>query len=405
MPNPLTNKRISDFLVEKFDGKKLYDAQGLLLVNIKGRGYWRFKYRINGKEKTYSLGTYPTMSLTNARSYIPDLKKMLSEGKDPIVERKLTRRQNYLNNEHTFREVAEQWFQSKLKRDLWSEVHYKKSLRAIERDIYPDLGSLPINKITAPLISSTLFKIIDRGSNETAQRIHQHITSIFSFAQVKGYTTDNPALAVKEVLRYKSKLKHHNAILNIENLREILRKAELVHISPSIKMAHLLCAFTAARIDNVVTAEWSEFDLTAPEPTWLIPRNKMKYKGREGPHVMPLCRQLVDELKKWQTINNKESKYLFPSKSTKSGHISKESVEKVYRVTLDLRGKHSPHGWRSSLATLASDNGFPIDAIELALDHALPKVISAYNRGGQLKVRREIYDWWGNQLTGQYTEK
>ena len=121
MSTLLTNKKITNFLVEEFAGKKLYDGQGLLLVNIKGRGYWRFKYRLNGKEKNYSLGTYPTLSLANARSFIPDLKKMVSEGKDPIVERKLTKRQNYLNNEHSFREVSEEWFQSKLKIDEWSE--------------------------------------------------------------------------------------------------------------------------------------------------------------------------------------------------------------------------------------------------------------------------------------------
>ncbi len=401
MSTLLTNKKITNFLVEEFAGKKLYDGQGLLLVNIKGRGYWRFKYRLNGKEKNYSLGTYPTLSLANARSFIPDLKKMVSEGKDPIVERKLTKRQNYLNNEHSFREVSEEWFQSKLKIDEWSEVHYKKSRRAIERDIFPDLGSLPISKITTPLISRTLFKIIERGRIETARRIHQHLNSIFHFAQIKGYITNNPALAVKEVLRYKLKIKHRNAILDIESLREILKMAELAHINPCVRMAHLLCAFTAARIDNVVTAEWSEFDLTSAEPTWLIPRNKMKFKDREGPHVIPLCRQLVEELKKWQSINNGDSKYLFPSKSTQSGHISKEAIEKVYRVTLNLRGKHSPHGWRSSLATLASENDFPIDAIELALDHKLPKLIRSYHRSEKLNVRREIYDWWGNQLTDQ----
>jgi integrase len=162
-------------------------------------------------------------------------------------------------------------------------------------------------------------------------------------------------------------------------------------------MAHRLCAFTGARISNVVQAEWKEFDLDADVPAWIIPRAKMKAQDRPHDHKVILCPQIVAELRKWrQTTGGKG--YVFPSPAG-AEHITRESIEKAYRVTLSHADKHTPHGWRSALSTLARDNGFDREVVELTLDHIHDNdVARAYDRGERLQQRIKLMTWWGEQL-------
>ena len=188
-----------------------------------------------------------------------------------------------------------------------------------------------------------------------------------------------------------------NALLDWTSLGDILRRADIARISPSVRMAHRLCAFTAVRIGNIINAEWKEFDLKSDQPVWSIPRTKMKVKSRLIDHRIPLSPEITLDLRQWQAaIGNKG--YVFPSPQG-GKHIGCESIEKVYRVTLALHGKHSPHGWRSAFSTLARDNGTARDVVELALDHAHDnEVARAYDRGERFDERIKLFRWWGTQL-------
>lgn len=178
---------------------------------------------------------------------------------------------------------------------------------------------------------------------------------------------------------------------------DVLRRAEAARLSPSVRMAHRLLAFTGMRIGNVVEAEWQEFDLDAEQPVWLIPREKMKMKSRPLDHRIPLCMEIAEELRQWKRVFGGKG-FVFPSPSS-NRHISRESLEKAYRVTLKLDGRHTPHGWRSSLSTLARDHGFERDVVELALDHVHDnEVARAYDRGERFERRIELFNWWGERL-------
>jgi integrase len=148
-----------------------------------------------------------------------------------------------------------------MKKKEWSDVHYTKSVRAFERDLYPTLGKLPISSLTPAMVATVMLAINKRGVLETATRILQHLKGVFRYAQAKGHVQDNPALAAREVLPRKKDNGHMPALLDLVSLGDLLRRAELAHLSQSVRMAHRLCAFTAARIGNIVEAEWKEFDL------------------------------------------------------------------------------------------------------------------------------------------------
>lgn len=393
----LTDKACKAFVAQKTHGKKLSDGGGLyLFITPAGGALWRIKYRIDGKEKTYSIGSYPAVSLAAARVDLAEVKAQLRENKDPVTQRRINRAESSAASDHTFEAIAAEWL--KMKQREWSAGHYTKSVRAFERDIYPAIGKLPIASITPAIVAKAIEDIHKRDVLETATRILQHLNGVFRYAQAKGLCRDNPALPAREILPRKKDTGRMPALLEFSALGDILRRADMARISPSVRMAHRLCAFTAARIGNIINAEWKEFDLESDQPIWNIPRTKMKVKSRLIDHRIPLCPKIVSELRQWQAVFGSKG-YVFPS-PTGNKHIGRESIEKMYRVTLGLEGKHSPHGWRSSFSTLARDNGIARDVVELALDHAHDnEVARAYDRGERFDDRTKLFNWWGEQLS------
>jgi integrase len=393
----LTDKGIKSFIARKVIGSKLADGQGLYLLITRAKtASWRIKYRIEGKEKSYTIGTYPQSSLAQARLELKEVKASLNKGRDPVVVRRITMAQAAAHSESTFRAVAEEWFAMKEKE--WSLTHHTKSKRAFERDIYKALGELPIESITPSVIAKAIETINKRDVLETATRILQHLNGVFRYAQAKGLCEINSAAPVKEILPRKKTNGRMPALLDWNSLGALLRAAEAARLSPSVRAAHRLLAFSATRISNVVQAEWKEFDLDADIPIWVIPRAKMKDHTRIGDHRIPLGPQITAELKQWGKLFGRKG-YVFPS-PTGNQFISRESLEKAYRVTLNMSGKHAPHGWRSAFSTLARDNGFEQDVVELALDHAHGnEVVRAYDRGERFTQRVGLYKWWGEKLT------
>ena len=128
------------------------------------------------------------------------------------------------------------------------------------------------------------------------------------------------------------------------------------------------------------------------------PTVKKEVRTRFTDHRIPLCSEMATELRHWKKIVGGRGP-VFPSPANEKP-ITREGVEKAYRVTLNLRGKHVPHGWRSAFSTLARDQGFAREVVELALDHAHDnEVARAYDRGERFTQRVELFNWWGEQLT------
>ncbi len=254
------------------------------------------------------------------------------------------------------------------------------------------------------MIATVIEKIAKRGVIETVSKVYEHVRSVFRLAQARGLRQDNPADPVREVLPMAKKKGHMPALLTFPALGDLLRRAESSRMSPAIRMAHRLCAFTAPRISNVVQAEWSEFDLEADVPTWIIPRKKMKSKDRIHDHQIILGEVIAEELREWRR-NTGTKGYIFPS-SAGGKHIVAESLEKIYQETLALRGKRTPHSWRSALSMLARDNGVERDVVEITLDHIHDNdVLRACDCGERLQQRIKLMNCWCAQLADAATRR
>ncbi len=381
--------------------KKLSDGGGLRLVRTKAASLkWRIKYHL-GEEKLYTIGAYPSVSLSHARTEREKVKAWLREGKDPVQQRALEKDRNLADALGMFHGAFTDWIEFERKTKRWSDVHYEKSKRAIERDVLPRLGDLPTAEIEVVTVTEVVKDILARDVNETAKKILQHVESIFTYAIAHGVRKDNPATPAWSVIPKSRTPKGRPALLAFDLLGDVLRRAEAANLTRPVYMAHRLLAFApGVRISNVVEAEWREFNLDAEVPEWIIPRVKMKAKDRYHDHKVILCPVIAEELRAWRRTTGGKS-YLFRSPAG-GPYISRESIEKAYRVTLALRDRHSPHGWRSAFRTLAGENEnpkFDRAALELALDHVHDnEVVRAYDRGERLAERVRLAWWWGEQL-------
>jgi hypothetical protein len=92
--------------------KKVFDHGGLYLeIKPSGKKYWKIKFRFRGKENKLSIGSYPEISLLEAREKLIETKKSLINCVDPSVKRLLK------NNIPSFQTVAMEWHESRARHE------------------------------------------------------------------------------------------------------------------------------------------------------------------------------------------------------------------------------------------------------------------------------------------------
>jgi len=394
-------------LLRAAEPSKYTDGGGMhLFISNTGAASWRYKYRIAGKEKLFTLGTAngpDCVSLAEARSLLADARAQVKKGHDPVAKRRVRRLENTSAGAESLKELAEDWLDRMAVR--WSAKHASNSRRAFKRDIYPSLGNLPLTDVTTPMVSATIAKV-EKRAPETSRRIRQHLHSVFDYGRVKGLITINPVVTLPGATVSTGKLsKRLPAFITLPELGGVLRDAERHNLSAPVREASWLLAHTVVRVSELVAAQWPEFQLTGKSPRWVIPRSRMKTQSLDRDHIIPLSPKVVTRLVHWRTVIG-GGKFVFPSTQSKTGHISIESIEKAYRVTLGLKDRHVPHGWRSAFSSLAHDaldkKGMPRfdhTAIETSLDHLVgSKVQRAYDRGDRWDARCALMTWWSLQL-------
>ena len=399
--NRLTDRSVRAFIAAarqgKAEKKKLSDGGGLYLtLTPAGTAVWRVKYRQGGKEKLFAAGAYPDVGLEDAREQREMVKAQLRAGRDPTQARNLERATSVAPSASTFEGVAHAWLAKR--RAGWSDTHFRQSKQALERDVFPMLGKLPVGSITSPMVAAVVERIANRGAIETAGKVLWNVNRIFGLAKASGLCTENPALGVREVLPASKPHSQRPALLDFASLGVVLRKFEAASVSPAVRLAHRLVAFTAARIGNAIAAEWSEIDLESDIPSWTLPRKKMKSKDRTHDHRILLGPTIANDLRAWRNIMGVNG-YVFASPTGRK-HITHESIEKALRVTCGYQDRHSVHGWRASFSTLARDHGFSKEVVDLALDHVVDSATArAYDRGERLAERKKLAAWWDAELS------
>jgi integrase len=374
---------------------RLADGDGLYLyVPPSGALAWQFRYRWVGKPQTTTLGKVGVMSLAAARQAAQDARIAVAKGEHLTVAKRIARVRLRANAGNTLETVTRDWMGSEAKRAGWTEGHRFRTESSLRRHL-ADLYSLPVSQITAPVVAPLLNRM-EATVPDMAAKVRQRLRAILDFCVEQGVINGNPLPARRRHIR--ALPRHMPAMLDEKGIGGILRAAERTNVGAGVERAHLLLAFCAQRVGEVVGAKWDEFDLEAG--LWSIPRDRMKRKDPErGPHQVPLPPNLRAAMRGWKREDRKNAVYVCPSPNGAGRHITRESVEQFYRISLKLVGKHSPHSWRSTFSTLARDAGKDSEAVEAQLDHVIgTKIQAAYDRARRLELRRTLMNWYESTL-------
>jgi integrase len=371
--------------------KKLYDGKGLyLLLHTNGSKYWRVKYRFLSKEKVFSLGVWPNISLTEARKIRNEVKIVLNSGQDPNVVKNNILLNKQVDQLNTFKAVADEWLLIKEKE--WKQNNFQDVKRAIENHLYPDLGHRPLSEITSAELLLVLKKIEGQGKYEATRRARQKCEAIFRYANLSQRCENNPASNLKGALASPKK-KKFNA-LNPEELPEFLIKLNEYNGSIITKLALRLVLYTLARTAEIRFATWNEFDLESSEPLWRVPKERMKM-GIE--HHVPLSSQSLRVIKQVRKYSEGDH-YVFHQINNPNKPMSENTMlYAIYRM--GYRSHATVHGFRATISTLLNENEYNPDVIERLLSHQEKnKVRDSYNRAEYLPQRKKYLQWLGDYI-------
>src|SRR5680860_412475 len=270
---------------------KLFDGGGLfLLVAPSGGKWWRLKYRFGGKAKLLSLGTYPAVSLKDARAKRDALRAQLAAGIDPGQARKAEKATR--GGANSFEAVAREWIGKYA--PTWAESHSTKVIWRLERDVFPWLGVRPVGSVTASELLAVLRRIESRGALETAHRALRNSGQVFRYAIATGRAERDPAADLRGALPPVN-TKHLAAITDPKAVGALLRAIDGYQGSLVTRCAVRLAPLLFVRPGELRKAEWAEFDLETAE--WNIPAVRMKVKKRQQAHLVPLSSQAVSILR------------------------------------------------------------------------------------------------------------
>jgi integrase len=370
---------------------KLSDSHGLyLLVKPNGSRLWRWKYRVGGKEKLMALGTYPELSLTDARERHASGRKHLANGIDPMAERMAEKTAVMGATEHTFEKIAEKWL------DHWkgnkSARHVATTQNRLKLNVYPTLGARPVNEIEPMELVKLAKGIETRGASDMAKRVLQIVGMVFRYAVANGFSQRNPASEIRPADILKPTRKTNMARIDAKELPALLRAIELYQRRQLTRLAMKLMALTFVRTSELIGARWEEIDFDARR--WNIPAERMKMNT---PHIVPLGNQTIEVLNLLRTLSG-EYELIFPGEQDQNKPMSNMTILKALE-RMGYKGRMTGHGFRGLASTILHEQGYNHEHIELQLAHAPRNEVSAaYNHALYLEPRTQMMQDWADFL-------
>lgn len=365
----------------------LGDGGGLYLkVRPNGSKNWVFRYTrpITGGVTNMGLGSYPAVSLADARKSARAARELKSQGINPQLERKA----RISVERHSFRSVCEQWFALKQPQvtpdfadDIW---------RSLELHIFPKLGNVPISRITAPLAIEVLQAPKNRGNLETVKRVTGRLNEVMTYAVNVGLVSANPLAGIRAAFE-KPKVKNQPTILPDE-LPALMRDLYDASIQLQTRLLIEFQLHTMTRPNEAAEAKWQEVDI--PKCVWTIPPERMK-KSRE--HAIPLSPEVIEILERLKSMSG-DSEFLFPSPRSISGHLNTQTANTALK-RMGYKGRLTSHGLRSIASTTLHEQGFQSELVEIALSHTSGnQTRDAYDRSQQVERRRQMMHWWSGYI-------
>jgi len=371
---------------------KIFDGKGLFLqITPNGGKWWRLKYRVDGKEKLLSLGTYPDVSLKDARERRDKARKQVADGIDPSEHRKANKAAKTERAANSFEVVAREWFSKR--EPNWSTNHANRIIRRLERDIFPWIGGTAVADITAPQLLDAVRRIEQRGALETAHRALGNCGQVFRYAVATGRAERDPSGDLRGALT-PVKGTHFASVTEPKQVADVLRALDGYEGTLPVRCALRLAPLVFVRPGELRHAQWEDIDLDNAEWRYIVTKTDTQ-------HIVPLAQQAVEILKELQPLTG-NGRYVFPSARNPKGDrpMSDNAILSAMRRMGISKDEMSGHGFRAMARTILDEVlGFRPDYIEHQLAHAVRDPNGrAYNRTAHLPERRKMMQEWVDYL-------
>lgn len=375
------------------------DSGGMYLqVSPAGSKRWFLKYRVAGAEKQLALGSYPDVSLTNARKARDAAKLQKSEGIDPVQVRKIEKLKALTPAGDTFKATALEWYEMKL--DSWSSHYAIREKRNLEKDLFPYFAARRIGDIEPIELLAAVRQVEERGALDVAHRVLTTAGQVWRYAVATGRAARDVSADIKGALKPHHG-KHFAAITDPVQLGALIRVIRGYQGGPIVRAALQLAPMLFQRPGELRAAAWAEFDLDAA--LWTIPAARMKRRveGKKNgdPHLVPLPTQAVAILRKLHPITGNGA-LLFHGERSHDRPISDNTLRAALLTLGYGPDVQSVHGFRATARTmLAEIHDVDPLVIEAQLAHAVKDANGrAYNRTTYMQHRANMMQQWADYL-------
>ena len=357
------------------DGRGSHGLALVVRVTANGRlsKSWIQRVRIGGRETNLGLGTYPVLSLAEAREAALENRRAIAQGIDPRS-----------GGVPTFAEAVEAVIA--LHAAGWRDAERTATdwRRTLARHVFPAFGNRPVSEVTSTDIHGVLGPLAT-AKFETARKLRGRISTVLSWAVAEGHRTDDPTPVVTKAMARNGNGVHHFKALPAEAVGEAIATVRASGAWWATVACYQLIALTGCRGEDARGATWAEIDTGAA--VWSIPPERYKTgTGLRVPLSGPALAILADARER---TGGDPDGLVFPSRAGRQ--LSDSTMSKLVRE-LGIPG--TVHGMRSSLRSWCADTGVRREVAEMVLGPRGPGVEGAYQRSDLLAQRREVADVW-----------
>ncbi|CNE77534.1 tyrosine-type recombinase/integrase [Yersinia mollaretii] len=372
---------------------QLQDGNGLYLdVRPSGVKTWRYRYWITPtKDGRYTIGSYPAVSLAEARRLREWAREQVKNGIAPKEAKAVERDIAKAENANTFEIVAKEWLDKK--GEHWAKNSKNQITGFMYNDIFPAIGAMPMREINASHILKIIRDLESRGAKSVAVKVRQWCSAVFCYGVATLRADSDPAAALRGAIIVPKT--EHSRPLTGDELRDYYLRLDSSTGNQATIIALRILPLVFVRQAELRSAEWSHIDFDNAE--WVIPPELMKM-GRM--HRVPLSAPVISLLNELKKITG-NMRWLFPNTRLNNTYMGSSTLNRAIVQLGYARTVITTHDFRATASTRLHEMGYRHDVIERQLAHVEKnRVSAAYNHAEYMPERKELMEDWGRWVTG-----
>lgn len=347
---------------------------------------WVLRYRHDGKDKVYTIGRYPEITLAMARDLAIDQRRKAREGTDLTDAKRTERAERIASNRNTLEVLCRDYLARRAPK--WSSRYLHQATRALELHIFPDLGAMPAAKLTSATISAQLDEI--KGP-VVRQLVAQLLSQALARAVQRGRVSTNAAAGLSRLVAEERPPVVSARAADEEEIRKFLVTLDTFDAKkvwqPARRLLRL-CLLLGLRGSEIRELHWSDVDLEKARID--IPAERMKARRA---HDSPLPRQAVAILEAQKEFSGR-GKFVFRSERGDKP-LERSGLNNALRA---MGLKVSPHDLRATFRTRLVEMGYSTDTLMRQQAHSFGRVQDTYDQARKFEERAAMLQRWADAL-------